>query len=556
MESEISYQEETSKNQSIQDAEPVPSFFKNSSKGQAIEMSTEDVNDALPGEAVNGPSQAEANQMGVVNPKQRGGYTCCVPLCYNNSKRENHLKFYRFPNGSSQEKKVLRNKWIHMIDRKNFVPNENHRVCSAHFRGGEKTYLENVRLIVPIATRPTIPTPRTTVRSRNRPAVDTLLQQQKPPKRVRVNTSAADLLLMPTDEVSALKEEIRAIKASYEETISKLNLEAESKNLEIENLMARMAKTDLSVENMKNDSTKMFHFYTGLEDYTTFTILFDSFGSITNNLIYYDSNTNAAKLDENRNKRGPKRSLHPEQELFLVLVRLRCGLLEKDLAYRADISVSHFSRIFITWIDFLHTRFRAFPIWPSKETVLETMPPCFLDTYPSTRVIIDATEIFMEMPSSLRSQSETYSSYKHHNTAKGLIGIAPCGAISFVSNLYAGRCSDKAITKDSGIYDLLEPGDAVMADKGFTIEDDLPEGTALNIPPFLRDNANLTLAEETETRRIAAVRVHVERAIRRIKTFRILKTVFPISMSADLNKIWIVCAYLTNLLPPLIALKG
>ena len=239
----------------------------------------------------------------------------------------------------------------------------------------------------------------------------------------------------------------------------------------------------------------------------------------------------------------------------MVLVRLRCGLLEKDLAYRAGISVSHFSRIFITWIDFLHTRFRAFPIWPSKETVLETMPPCFLETYPSTRVIIDATEIFMEMPSSLRSQSETYSSYKHHNTAKGLIGIAPCGAISFVSNLYAGRCSDKAITKDSGIYDLLEPGDAVMADKGFTIEDDLPEGTALNIPPFLRDNANLTLAEETETRRIAAVRVHVERAIRRIKTFRILKTVFPISMSADLNKIWIICAYLTNLLPPLIALK-
>ena len=380
------------------------------------------------------------------------------------------------------------------------------------------------------------------------------MQQQQKLKRVRVDALAADLLLMPKDEVTTLKEEINAIKASYEETILKMNLEAESKNLEIENLMTRMTKTNLSVESMKNDSTK-FHFYTGLEDYTMFKILFDSFGSISNNLIYYDSNTNAAKLDENRTKRGPKRSLHPEQELFLVLVRLRCGLLEKDLAYRAGISVSHFSRIFITWIDFLHTRFRAFPIWPSKETVLETMPPCFLETYPSTRVIIDATEIFMEMPSSLRSQSKTYSSYKHHNTAKGLIGIAPCGAISFVSNLYAGRCSDKAITKDSGIYDLLEPGDAVMADKGFTIEDDLPEGTALNIPPFLRDNANLTLAEETETRRIAAVRVHVERAIRRIKTFRILKTVFPISMSADLNKIWIICAYLTNLLPPLIALK-
>ena len=47
MESEIAYQEETIENQSIQNAEPVPSFLKNSSKGQGIEkeqeMSPEDV---------------------------------------------------------------------------------------------------------------------------------------------------------------------------------------------------------------------------------------------------------------------------------------------------------------------------------------------------------------------------------------------------------------------------------------------------------------------------------------------------------------------------------
>ena len=102
---------------------------------------------------------------------------------------------------------------------------------------------------------------------------------------------------------------------------------------------------------------------------------------------------------------------------------------------------------------------------------------------------------FLEMPSSVRSQSATYSSYKHHNTAKGLIGIAPSGAISFVSALYAGRCSNKAITKDCGILSLLKSGDSIMADKGFAIENDLPEGTELNIPPFLRDNAFLSIAE-------------------------------------------------------------
>ena len=92
-----------------------------------------------------------------------------------------------------------------------------------------------------------------------------------------------------------------------------------------------------------------------------------------------------------------------------------------------------------------------------------------------------------------------------------------------------------------------------MADKGFDIADNLPEGVGLNIPPFLRGKDNLSIEEEKETRKIASVRIHVERAISRIKTFRILSTVFPISMAAELNKIWVICAYLTNFLPPLIS---
>ena len=71
----------------------------------------------------------------------------------------------------------------------------------------------------------------------------------------------------------------------------------------------------------------------------------------------------------------------------------------------------------------------------------------------------------------------------------------------------------------------------------------MPKNTALNIPPFLQDHFSRTIEEETETRHIAAVRVHVERAIRRMKVFRILKTVFPISMAANLNKIWILCLF-------------
>ena len=99
----------------------------------------------------------------------------------------------------------------------------------------------------------------------------------------------------------------------------------------------------------------------------------------------------------------------------------------------------------------------------------------FKKHYPTTRVILDCTEILAKTPSSLLLQSQLYSSYKSHTTLKGLIGISPHGPITFVSSLYTGAISDKEITICSGILDLVEAGDSVMADKGFDIEDPLRE---------------------------------------------------------------------------------
>ena len=53
-------------------------------------------------------------------------------------------------------------------------------------------------------------------------------------------------------------------------------------------------------------------------------------------------------------------------------------------------------------------------IWPSREVVDESMPEAFKEKYPSTRVIIDCTEVRCQMPSSLLLNSELSSSYKNH----------------------------------------------------------------------------------------------------------------------------------------------
>ena len=128
---------------------------------------------------------------------------------------------------------------------------------------------------------------------------------------------------------------------------------------------------------------------------------------------------------------------------------------------------------------------KQIPLWPPRALIHSCIPKAFKEKYPSTRVIIDATELFIEQPSLPELQQLTFSNYKNHNTYKGLVGISPSGALIFVSDLYPGSISDKQLTRRYGILDLLETGDSVTADRGFDLEEDLALlGVRLNIPPF------------------------------------------------------------------------
>ena len=216
------------------------------------------------------------------------------------------------------------------------------------------------------------------------------------------------------------------------------------------------------------------------------------------------------------------------------------------MLFRFGVDQSDVSRIITAYTDLLYQRFRQTPIWPSQTLVQQYMPDGFKEKYGRTRIIIDCTKLFIERPSSTLVQL-TYSTYKSNNTAKALIGITPNCFISFLPDLQPGRMSDREVVVRSGLVELLEPGDLVMADRGFTIEDLLSEKVELNIPPFLRDKPQFDQAEVADTRSIAAVRIHVERVIGRVRRYRILNTVYPNNSLSQLNKIWVNCCYLTNL---------
>lgn len=122
--------------------------------------------------------------------------------------------------------------------------------------------------------------------------------------------------------------------------------------------------------------------------------------------------------------------------------------------------------IYITMIPKLASILNSVIYWPSKHEISCNIPYCF-EKFKKTRVIIDCTEIAVQKPKCLTCLIRTYNNYKSTFTIKFLIGISPGGLITFISQPYRGRASDKIIFEQSGLIEIMENGDAFMVAKDF-----------------------------------------------------------------------------------------
>ena len=248
------------------------------------------------------------------------------------------------------------------------------------------------------------------------------------------------------------------------------------------------------------------------------------------------------------------RFLSDSQKLLLVLMRLRQNLTQEDLAFRFDVEQSTVSRVINQWIPLLAHHLRGLIKWP-KTTIGPTDTP--YNHMPNTVGIIDGTEIFIQRPSNLATQKSSYSDYKSHTTVKYLVAIDPfTGVFTFVSPGFSGNSSDRFVVESSSFLDLLQPGQRILADRGFTARDLIAKKRAfLTIPSFLRGTSQLTGQQAMETRTIASVRIRVENAIKRMKDFRLLSDTQPNRINKQiLDDMVIVACALCNLQPPLIVL--
>ena len=303
-------------------------------------------------------------------------------------------------------------------------------------------------------------------------------------------------------------------------------------------------------------SDKSIRKYTG---FLSKEILYEIFAVIQENLvkINYWKGPGQFKEETGQSRRGRSKQKSDFDEYLITLIYIRKALGMDVLAELFGVSKTYVSYVVTTWINILYDIFHGQLKYPPAETVRKNLPETYPSKYSDTRIILDCTEFFTAKPKNCTAQAATYSSYKNHNTVKLLVGITPTGLITFVSNVYGGCTSDRHIFEKE-FLDKVEPGDAIMVDRGFNIADLLLEKKAkLYIPPFTRkkagsDRKSLTQSEIAKTREIASLRIHVERAIERMKNYKLLSQTIDISLWPLLDQLMVIIAVLCNMEPPLL----
>ena len=453
------------------------------------------------------------------------------PACKN-------LSFHRLP-PDTDKRSECRRQWLAKIPRTNVPLSANSYVCAVHFAGGRRSSADEA---------PTVFVSRAVVKERQTrtalglvaPVSQEVLEPET--EDCESDVQSADMTVEHDYGKVLMDKRVEDL----EKEVKRLTCKLDNCTYDLAQTKTLLEKCQLSYGTMRQDPAKLL-FYTGLTVAGYDALLNLMMDNMAGMSYKWDVDEDFLGKDQ----RGRPRTLSMENELLLTVIKLRHNFPESDLGNRFGITQSSVSRIFAAVLKCMYFTFQELDIWPCTELVDRFMPSEFRKKFPRTRVVIDATEFPIEKPANPKVQATTWSNYKNKNTLKLLVGVTPNGSISFLSSLWGGRISDKEITKRSGILDKLEKGDAIMADRGFDIASLLPDGVELNIPPFLGTRDQLEPEEVVATRRIATLRIHVERAIERIKNYTITHFI-PSSLMSLAEPIITVCAFLTLFMEPLV----
>ena len=143
----------------------------------------------------------------------------------------------------------------------------------------------------------------------------------------------------------------------------------------------------------ENDSIK---FYSGFPSYAHIQF-FSQFVQLSAEMMTYCYGSGE------RESRPASGNMLLVDKLFMFIVHLKLGLFKQD---RFMIHRSSVWRKLITSSNFLYFLLGSQMMWPSRDDVNWHMPEGFKKLYPSSWVILDCTEVFVQAPTSLLLQSQ------------------------------------------------------------------------------------------------------------------------------------------------------
>ncbi|XP_049524146.1 uncharacterized protein LOC119453496 isoform X2 [Dermacentor silvarum] len=517
---------------------------------------------------------------------------CVVPLC---PAKESDVPYHKFPRRSSPR----RQRWIDFVRASGrgdtWTPRESSRICSRHF--APSCYKEHPARLAQLG----ISTKGLFLEPGALPTV-----YPGPPSSAGASVSAAPLAKRPRHECCSGMGCTPAVSmghcgvemVSKATTTAKLKVDATTQcavlripkstmasrvkltsttGMQTERITEEVgvaAQTELTSVGLQALETQCLALnealYTARSENEQLQLSKAAFQGCEAKVIFYTGMPNFTQLNslfevlESHVSHNVNNSLSKFQEFILFLMKLKLNLHNVDLGFRFGVSEATVCRIFDKWLHCAYCRLKTQIVWPDRTALRRTMPQAFYDAFgDDVSVIIDCFELKIERPSSFLPRSETWSQYKGSNTAKFLIGIAPTGVVTFISEGWGGRTTDRHITEHCGLLDYLLPGDVVLADRGFNISESVGFYCArLHIPAFTRGKKQLSAEEVESTRKLANVRIHVERVIGLIRNkFAILKSTLPIDYVtcrpgdelAPIDKIVTVCCALSNLCPSIVA---
>lgn len=238
---------------------------------------------------------------------------------------------------------------------------------------------------------------------------------------------------------------------------------------------------------------------------------------------------------------GRKYEHDTRNRLLMAMIWLRIYPTYEVLGFIFDLNKSNICRNLKGVLAVLSEQLGDEINWPEKGQRKRKMEQ-FMQEFPETAAIVDATEQPTQRPQDPEEQKRYYSGKKKRHTLKSQVVVGPDGELMDHSGTVPGSKHDKTLYDESEVRDKLDDDEAMMGDKGY--QGIQKNGRAI-LPDKKTKGQKLTDEQNARNKRLSHYRIVVENTICQLKTFRVLAHVYRHSRESH-GEIFAIVAVLVN----------